>query len=441
MPRTQYVKSEGVSLAYQTAGEGELTLLHVPGAISNFALEDLAAPMARYFERISRFCRLVRFDKRGTGLSDRSGTPLALEDQMSDVEAVRKAVGAERVALYGLSQGAAVAVLYALQHPERVSHLILVEGVCCDASDQYRPMSETNRLVDWGDFFAELESDFEAFSHRMASIMSPGVDDEGREGMTQFLRATASPATFESLWRGIVGLDLRPVLKRLEVKTLVVHTTGDRHHPVAHGRYFAEHIPDARMLELDSELHVPYMAEEVGDQIVPVIEEFLTGTVRHSADRHFAAVLFTDIVDSTGEQRRRGDRAWQGILESHEADARRFAEQFGGKVVEVQGDGVMTTFPTAGEALRAASALRAAADDLGIQIRAGLQAGEVYQVGARLFGICVTVAARVAAQAGAGDILSTEVVRGLVEGSGLSFTDAGEFDLKGIGVRRLVRLT
>jgi pimeloyl-ACP methyl ester carboxylesterase len=437
---TKYVKSEGVSLAYRITGDAGPTLLHVPGALGNLALEEQGPNPPRYFERISRFCRAVRFDKRATGLSDRSAAPPTLDQQVPDVEAVRQAVGAEQVALSGLSQGAAVAILYTLKFPERVTHLILVDGVSCDARDPYLPMSDENTLEDWSRFFGLMQDDFEAFTRSFASICFPGTPDAFRELVAEFLKATANPSAFEALWRGIVDVDLRPVLKEISVPTLVLHARGDQHHRVEHGRYFAEHIPGARYLELDTDFHVPGADPAISDQMATAIEEFLTGSIRYTAERRFATVLFTDIVDSTAQQRERGDRVWRGVLEAHEAATRRLVEQFGGRVVEVEGDGLMAQFPTAGESLRAARSMIAAARDLGIRIRAGLHAGEVYESGGRLFGICISIAARVAAQAGADEVLATELVQGLVEGSELEFTPRGEFDLKGVGRRRLVRL-
>jgi pimeloyl-ACP methyl ester carboxylesterase len=436
----QYLKSGDVSIAYRVEGSGEPTTLFVPGAISNMAFEGMDPGLARFWERASRIGRNARFDKRGTGLSDRGTTALGLEDQVPDVEAVRQAIGADRVALHGLSQGSAVAVLYTLQYPERVSHLILTEGLVCDAADPFQPMSPENVLTDWDEFFGDLDDDFADFSQRFARNAFPEAPEETLGGVTGFLQATASPATFRSLWQGIVGLDLRPRLAELSLPTLVIHAAREQHHPVAHGRYYAEHIPNARYLELDSDLHVPMTEEAMGDQVLAAIEEFLTGTVLHTASKRFATVLFTDIVGSTEQQSKRGDAAWKSLLETHHAEAERVVTQFGGRVVELLGDGVLAEFPVPGEGLRAARALAEAARTQGIRIRAGLQAGEVYEVGERLLGICVNTAARVADRAGADEVLSTELVRGLVEGSGFTFEDAGGFELKGIGSRRLVRL-
>jgi len=437
---THYVKSGGISIAYRVLGSEGPTVLCVPGAISNMVIEDGSPAIARSTERLSRYCRVVRFDKRGTGLSDRGTDALGIADQVPDVEAVRAAVGSEQIVLHGLSQGAAVSVLYALRYPERVSHLILFEGLVCDARDPYVSDAAAEPLMDWDEFFENLDDDFESFSRRFAESCFPGAPEDVAAAMPDFLRATASPATFRSLWRGVVDLDLRPRLGELKVPTLVIHAVGDQHHPVSHGRYFAEHIPNARYLEVDSNAHIPTVEEEAAEQVFAAVEEFLTGTVVHSASRRFATVLFTDIVDSTAEQRRRGDRTWKGVLAAHHADSERLVSQFGGRIVEVLGDGVLAEFPAPGEALRGTRAMVEAARAQGLQLRAGLHAGEVYQVGERLLGICVNAAARVADHAGPNEILTTEIVRGLVEGGDFRFEDVGEFDLRGIGSRRLVRL-
>jgi pimeloyl-ACP methyl ester carboxylesterase len=439
---THYVKSGDVSIAYRVAGQGEPTTLYVPGAISNMAFEEMSPTgLGRFWERAARISRCVRFDKRGTGLSDRAATALSIADQVPDVEAVRRAVGAEKLALHGLSQGSAVSVLYALEYPERVSHLILAEGIVCDARDPYRPMSSENVLTDWDEFFGVLDDDFAEFSERFGKVAFPDAPEEALDGITAFLQATASPASFRALFQGIVGLDLRPRLAELSVPTLVIHAVGDRHHPVAHGRYYAEHIPHARYFEVASNAHVPMATEDSLDQILAAIEEFLTGRVENAAARRFATILFTDIVDSTEQQQRLGDSAWKSLLGLHHGNAQRLVTQFGGRVVELLGDGVLSEFPVPGEALRAARALGEAARGQGLRLRAGLHAGEVYEVGERLIGICVNTASRVADRAGPHEVLATELVGGLVEGSGFAFDEAGEFDLKGIGRRRLLRLT
>jgi pimeloyl-ACP methyl ester carboxylesterase len=334
--RTQYVKSGDVSIAYRVEGEGDLTLLSIPGAISHMALEDLNPATARIWDRYSRFCRSVRFDKRGTGLSDRGTSALAIADQVPDVEAVRCAVGAERVALSGLSQGAAVALLYTLTHRGRVSHLILSQGLVCDGRDPYAPLAQSEPLTRWDEFFTGLDGDFAAFTQSFARTCFPEVPEEGLEGFTNYLQATASPDTFKALWQGIVGLDLRPCLGEITVPTLVIHSSGDQHHPVSHGRYAAEHIPNSRFVELASKAHIPAFDERATEQLLAAIEEFLTGRVESAAARRFATVLFTDIVDSTVRQRQHGDQAWKSILDDHHRGAQRLISQFGGRVVELR---------------------------------------------------------------------------------------------------------
>lgn len=440
MAQNHYVKSGDVSIAYRVAGTGEPTTLYVPGAISNMVLEDMDPVLGRFWERASRISRSVRFDKRGTGLSDRAAAALTIADQVPDIEAVRRAVGAETIALHGLSQGSAVAVLYALEHPDRISHLILAEGIVSDAQDPFAPASEVNPLVEWDEFFGQLDGDFADFSQRFAATAFPGISAEALDAFTSVLQATSSPATFRDLWQGIMGLDLRDRLAELTVPTLVIHASGDQFHKVAHGRYYAEHIPNARYFEVDSTSHIPMATEECFEQILTAIEEFLTGTIQHAPARRFATVLFTDIVESTEQQHQRGDAAWKSLLATHHGEAQRLVAQFGGRIVELLGDGILAEFPVPGEGLRAARALGEAARGQGIRIRAGLHAGEVYEVGDRLLGICVNTASRVANCTAGDSVLTTELVCGLVEGSDFEFEDAGEHMLKGIGARRLLRL-
>ncbi len=438
--QTQYAKSAGASLAFQVTGTGEPTLLYVPGAVSHLIMETNYPVAARYLDGLARFSRLVKFDKRGAGLSDLGDIPPTIAAQVPDVEAVRGASDSDRVALYGLSQGAAVALLYTRQFPERVSHLILVEGICCDARDPTAPLSPDNVLMDWDGFFASASRDFAGFTRDFARICFPHAEPESLDEFANFFQVTTTPASFKALWRGVLGLDLRPILKEINVPTLVIHTRGDRHHPVEQGRHMAEQIPGARYLEIDSDSHLPNLEEEHVPEILTAIEAFLTGTVRHTAERRVATILFTDIVASTQQQHARGDEAWRDLLERHAANTVRLVQQFGGRVVEAPGDGAMAEFPSPGEALRAARALVQSAREEGIQVRAGLHAGEVYDVKGRLIGLCVNCAARTVAEAGADEIFATGVVHGLVEGSGFEFDDRGEFDLKGIGRRRLLCL-
>lgn len=446
----RYVTSEGVSLAYQIVGAGEPTLLHIPGAVSNLALENSTPEMQAWYGDLSRFGRVIRFDKRGTGLSDRSVRPTTMEQQLPDIEAIREATATDRAILWGLSQGAPLAALYTVAYPEHVTRLILVEGVTCDARDPYLPLSDTNLLYDWEQSLEAMERNFAAWVNAFADLVAPGATPESRDLVVAFLQATASPAAYKTIWRGLMGFDIRPLLRRIDVPTLVVHATGDRLYSVQHGRYLAEHIAGARLLELETDAHVPWMDETVRPELLAAVEEFITGSVTEpvrdrsgapTQDRVIVTVLFTDIVNSSAQQRAAGDAAWRTTRTAFETNTQRIVEHHRGRVVQFTGDGVMAVFPSPGDGLRAAQALRVDARALGVDIRAGLNTGEAYEAGDQLHGVCVTIAARVAAQAGAGEILTTEVVGALVEGGDFTFTAHSEVELKGIGPRRLVRLT
>jgi len=434
----KYVRSgDGVSIAYQVASDAGPTLLFVPGAISNLALEDNSALPARFFEQLSRFSRLIRFDKRGTGLSDPAYGITTMDQQVEDIEAILDATGSERVTLCGLSHGGTLATCFALARPERVERLIIIDSFCTDRVDPEDPASG-NHIQQA--FLDQIENDFEAFTRWVVDGLLVDPNPASIDLVTAFVRASGSPAIWGSVCRGLLGLDLRPRLGEIQVPTLILHAAEDALVPASHGRCFAKHIAGARYLELPTLSHIPWFDESVAPQVMAAIEEFVTGQVHFTAGRIVASVLFTDIVDSTARQRALGDAGWRALRERFEASTNRRVGQFGGRVVQFTGDGAMAAFPSPGEALRAARALVGDARDLGLEIRAGLHAGEAYEVEDQLFGSCVHLAARVADRAAGGEVLTTEVVRGLVDGSGFGFEDAGEAELKGVGRRRLLRL-
>ncbi len=440
MHRTQYVNSDGVSIAYQVLSESGSTLLNIPGLVSHLGFEDSMPVVARYFEHLSRFSRVIRFDKRGQGLSDRMSRPPTVEQQVRDIEAICAATGTERTILHGISHGAAIAVLYAIAHPDRVSHLILTAGLCGDFHDPFGPFSDDNALTDWDRALRALDRDYGRYAEGLARVSHPTSSEPERREFIAYLQSASSASALAGMIRSLIGFDIRSLLPRIQVPTLVFHSAHDQIAPVHHGRYFAEHIPDATLHVIDSHSHTPFADEHAMPLLVAAIEEFVTGQVRHTGDRVVVSVLFTDIVDSTAQQKTRGDSAWRTLRENFEARSTRCVEQFFGRIASFTGDGIMAEFPAPGDALRAAKALVADARDLDIQIRAGIHAGEAYRIGEDLSGTCVNIAARVSAAAGASEILTTEAVRGMVEGGGFAFDDAGEHDLKGIGSRQLVRL-
>jgi pimeloyl-ACP methyl ester carboxylesterase len=434
----RYAQSDDVALAYAVAGEAELPLIFIPGIVSNLALDGSQPLLARFYERIGRFTRLVRWDRRGTGLSDQSAEPLPLAEQTRDLEAIRRVVGFERFALISFSHGTALAVRYAAAHPERVSHLVVIAGPVCDARDPADPTSP--RLAPWERLLQATE-DFAAYTQGFMAVALPSADPGMRIQAANMMKASVSPRAMRQLLEQTRAVDLRSMLGEVRVPTLVVHANRDLIFPVAHGRYLASRIPNARYLELDSDAHVFFVDTAATAILLTALEEFLTGAVVHTADRVMTTVLFTDIVDSTAAQQRVGDEAWRTLRKSFEANTRRLVEQFAGRVVQFTGDGVMAAFPAASQALRAARALSDDARGLGVEIRAGVHAGEAYMVEDQLFGTCVTVAARVAAAAGAGALLTTETVQDLVAGSGFSFHDAGHVELKGLGRRHLLAVS
>lgn len=440
----QYTVSEGVSIGYSISSEGEETVIFVPGVYSNLAFDRYFPEAVAWEEYLGRFGRVINFDKRATGVSDRSARPLNLDQQVVDVEAVRAASNSEDLIVCGLSQGAPLAVLYALAYPERVRALILLEGVCCDAKDPYGSLSDTNTLFDWERSLKDFDSDFTKWCQDFILMIFPDAGPEDIESEIEYAYATASPAAHRFIWCCLMGFDIRPMLRHVNQPTLVVHATDDRLYPVAHGRYLAEHIPGAKYLELDSSCHVPTFDEKALPQLQEGIEKFIGDLpprqVDESSSRVVSTVLFTDIVGSTEQQRNLGDRAWTEKISVFEKSSTDIIEECRGKVIRFTGDGVKAAFDVPGDGLRAARLLVQNANEWGHPIRVGLHTGEIQWSGGDMHGMAVNIASRVADQADAGEVLTTAVTQGIVEGGDYKFTDWGEIDLKGIGARKLVRL-
>jgi len=440
----QYTKSEGVSIGYTVSGEGEQSIIYVPGAYSNLAIERYFPESIAWQKFLGRFGRVINFDKRATGVSDRSARPLNLDQQVVDVEAVRVATNSKDLIVCGLSQGAPLAILYALAYPERIRALILIEGVCCDARDPFTSLSDNNTLFDWDKTLEVIDSDFSRFCVDFTKMMFPDAGPEDIDPSVEYMHATASPSSHRFIWCCLMGFDLRPMLRHVRHPTLVIHGKDDQLYPVEHGRYFAEHIPGARYLELDSNYHMPTFDPDALPFLLDGIEKFITGLpprqFEESSARVVSTVLFTDIVGSTKQQRDLGDRAWTEKISAFEANSASIIEQCRGKVIRFTGDGVKAAFEVPGDGLRAARLLVQDASELGHPIRVGLHTGEVQWSTGDLHGMAVNIASRVADQAEAGEVLTTTVTQGIVEGGDFAFSDWGEMDLKGIGTRRLVRL-
>lgn len=377
-------------------------------------------------------------------MSDRSARPLNLDQQVVDVEAVRVATNSDKLIIVGLSQGAPLAILYALAYPERVTALVLIEGVCCDAKDPFASLSDSNTLFDWEKSLEVIDSDFSKFCLDFTQMVFPDANPEDLDQDVEYMHATASPASHRFIWCCLMGFDLRPMLRHVTHPALVIHGKDDQLYPAAHGRYFAEHIPGAKYLELACNYHLPMFDPEALPEIHKGIEDFINNLppskAQESTARLISTVLFTDIVDSTQQQRELGDRLWTEKMGKFETSTTAIVEQCRGKVVRLTGDGVKAAFEVPGDGLRAALLLVNDANELGHPVRVGLHTGEVQWSDSDLHGMAVNIASRVADEAGAGEVLTTTVTQGIVEGGDYAFTDWGEADLKGIGKRHLVKL-
>ena len=430
-PETRYARSGDVNIAYQVTGEGPIDLVLVAGWVSHleYAWEDPG--LARFYQRLASFSRLIRFDKRGTGLSDRvppSHLP-TLEQRMDDVRAVMDAVNSERAALFGYSEGGPMSVLFAATYPERTPALVLYGSYAkrlWAADYPWAPTPEERQR-----FFDLVERGWGGVVD--LAIMAPTVADDPRvqTWWSTYLRLGASPGAALALAKMNTQIDVRHVLPTVRVPTLLLHRTGDRDIDARGSRHMAEQIPGARYVELPGDDHLPWVGDV--DAILDEVQEFLTG-VRPApqVDRVLATILFTDIVGSTEQVVALGDRRWRDLLESHHSAVRRELDRFRGREIDTAGDGFLATFDGPARAVNCALALVAALGQLGVPIRAGVHTGEVELLGDKVGGIAVHIAARIAALSGGGETLVSRTVKDLTAGSGLTFVDRGTHTLKGI---------
>jgi pimeloyl-ACP methyl ester carboxylesterase/class 3 adenylate cyclase len=422
-----YARNGDVHIAYQVVGSGPIDLVYSPGIWSNLEIMWEWPEWARYLRRLAAFSRLILFDMRGVGLSDRGREPPILESQMGDVGAVMDAVGLESAAIFGGARGAAMSLLFAATYPRRTKALIL-----------YAPTARTVRDKDWpyGRTAIQQRRFFERFSAEMGTaknldLQGPDHEPGFETWWARFERLGASPGAWRELAEIFNDVDVRRVLPQIQAPTLVLHRSGDRIVDVRQGRAVAERIPGAKFVELEGKDHIPFLGDH--DAITTEIEEFLTGT-HHAADsdRILATVLFTDIVASTERAASIGDRRWRDLLAEHHRVVRRELATFKGIEVDTAGDGFMARFDGPAGAIRCAQAILSGTRELGLDLRAGIHTGECETLDEKLSGIAVHIAARVAALGGAGELLVTGTVRDLVAGSGIEFHDRGHQHLKGV---------
>ena len=428
-PETRYARSGDVNIAYQVVGRAPRDLVLVPGWVSNIEVFWEDPRVARFLGRLAAFARLILFDKRGTGLSDRAGDPPTLEQRMDDVRAVMDAVGSERAALCGYSEGGVMCALFAATYPARTTALVMHGSYARLTPAPEHPWGRTPEAQQ-----AWLEECRRGWGGPVGlELRAPSLahDEQARQWWARFLRLSASPAAAVALSRMNYEIDIRHVLPAIRVPTLILHSRNDRTIDPESGRYLAAHIPGARYVDLAGIDHLPWGDD--ADAILDEIEEFLTG-VRHGPEpeRVLATVLFTDIVNATERAAALGDRRWRDLLDGHHARVRRELARFRGREIDTAGDGFLAAFDGPARAVRCAAAVRDQVRGLGLEVRAGLHTGECEVMGPKLGGLAVHIGARIAALAAPSEVLVSSTVRDLVAGSGLRFRDRGRHALKGV---------
>ncbi len=429
-PETRYAANGDVNLAYQVFGEGDLDLVLVNGYLSHLELVWENEPAARFLEGLASFARVINFDRRGSGLSDPVAEAPTLEQRMDDVRAVMDAAGTERAALMGISEGVSMCILFAATYPERARALVAYGGMARGtADDDYPWASPADALIESGN---ELVGPHwgEGASVEFAAP-SQAQNPDTRAFFARLERSSASPGMLRSLVQMFLDIDVRDVVPTVHVPVLVLHRRHDRLVNIGNGRWLAEHLPDARLVELAGEDHNPWYQD--ADATIGEIQEFLTGT-RNAVEpeRTLATVLFTDIVDSTRTASELGDQRWRELLERHQRTVREELARFGGREIKSIGDGFLAVFDGPARAIRCAEVIVAASEEAGILVRAGVHTGECEVMGDDIGGIAVHIAARVSALAGPAEVLASRTVKDLVAGSGIEFSDRGTHALKGI---------
>lgn len=432
-PPIRYVRSGGVSIAFQVTGDGPHDVLMIPGWVSHLGMDWEEPTWVRWCERMTGFARVVRFDKRGTGLSDRPPGVSTLEERMEDARAVMDAVGLESAHVLGWSEGGPLAVLLAVSHPRRVLSLVLYGTQSCfHRADDYP----------WGSPESSIEEEFETIEQAWGSLafaeyFAPSGDQRFARQWAAYQRAGASPAAAAALGRANWEIDIRPLLGAIRTPTLVLSRRGDPIGPPAAARYMTELVPRARFVELEGDDHVMWLGDV--ESLCGEVEHFITGARPGPPEPGaVTTILQCDIEGSTLLAHELADERWADLLARYGQVTEVAVAAQGGRVVDRTGDGLMATFPGPVAAIRAARRLQQEAADLGVRLRAGVHIGEVLERNGSLRGIAVHMAARIMAEGAGGDVLVSDTVRDIAAGSGLRFVDQGFRKLKGIEEERRV---
>jgi pimeloyl-ACP methyl ester carboxylesterase len=428
-PETRYARSGDLSIAYQVTGKGP-DLVLVPGSLSHVELGWDTPATSFLYPRLSGFSRMITFDKRGTGLSDRTAELPTLEERMDDVRAVMDAAHCERATVVGISEGGPMALLFAATYPERVTSLVLWSTFARLAWAPDYPEGTNEQIGEW--FCDQIEEIWgQGRVWPLISTHDAPDDEATRRHLARMERNSATPAMAAAANRFGLHVDARHALSAISAPTLVVHRIGDPLTSVLHARYMAEHIRGAQLLELPGDFHFSYLGKD--EDALDEIEEFLTGSRQQpEIDRVLKTVLFTDIAESTAQAARSGDRRWHELLDTHDATVRRELQRFRGQEVKSTGDGFLACFDGPARAIHCARAISERAQTIGLDIRAGLHSGECIPRGNDFAGVAVHIGARVAGLADPGEVLVTSTVRDLVAGSNIEFADRGRHTLRGI---------
>jgi class 3 adenylate cyclase/predicted alpha/beta hydrolase len=431
MPDTMYADCDGLSIAYQVTGDGPIDVIMVPGIFSHVELYHEFPEYSEFFRKLSAFSRVIAFDKRGQGLSDRIDGVPTFEERANDLVAVMNATGSKRAALFGHSEGAAMALLFAASHPSMVSHVMTFGGYaksCAGPDYPYMPSREDRierinaQIDEWG-----------KGSSLAVFVPALGDSDAAKRLFGKVERGSCTPSAMRKYFEMNLDIDVRDVLPSVHVPTLVLHHENDRQVPIACSEHIAANVPNAKLVNLRKGGHYYWSANI--DRTISEIERFLVGAVPVSQDieRELATVLFTDVVNSSALLTDLGDAKWRSIIERHNKEAKDLIELHRGRLIKFTGDGLLATFDGPGRAVRCACAFVRRAEGLGLSIRAGLHTGEIEIMDNDIGGAAVHAAARIEETAAPSEVLVSRTVVDLMAGSdGVTFTDFGECELKGI---------
>ena len=437
LPETRYARTvDGLSIAYQVLGQGDIDLVYTDGFVSNVDARWDVPEFGPFLRQLASGSRLILFDRRGTGLSDRPTQveSLALELGVDDLRAVMDATNSEQAVLFGFEDGGMLAGMFAATHPDRTIALVM-----------FSPWAKANESPDWPFGWTQAEQDewdrrvaedwgTTAFARWNVSNAAPGRErDEGFvEAIARYYRACASPAAIRAIDAMSTEIDARPVLRSIHVPTLVMNRSDDGMQTVDEPRFIADAIPGAKFVELPGKEHAPFMGDT--DRVVGELQRFIKAIRDEEAalDRMLATLLFTDIVGSTDHAAALGDRAWGDVLDRHHALVRAMLTRYRGVEIDTAGDGFFATFDGPARAAKCARAIVEGVKPFGIEVRAGVHTGEVETMAGKTGGMAVVIGSRIGAEAHASEVLASQTVKDLTAGSGLVFEDAGEHELKGV---------